>query len=231
MKSSSAIAAFRAGQVRNYQIRLKAPGAGHEPALFVEDTASAIEDQVVVAAYLIDVEERNPVLFRQVSQHGLAVFLLAGGEGRGGEVDDSLGSRRHQLLHGIGVVATAFPKVAIVPDILADGDAEDSISQLQDLRLCRRLKVAVLVKYIVSGKQRLFKGPLHPAITKKGGRVEERTAHLTRIGLGQAHQKRREIGKLFGQVAQDGPTALYKIGIEEQVAGRVAEQCQLGGDG
>ena len=155
-------------QVRYYQILLKAPRPGHKPALFVEDTASAIEDQVVVAAYLIDVEEGNAVLFGEVRQHGLAVFLLAGGEGRSGEVDNGLGSRRHQLLHRIGVVATMLPKVAIVPDILADGDAEDRVLELQDLRLCRRLKVAVLVKDIVSGKQRLFKGPLHPALAQAG---------------------------------------------------------------
>jgi hypothetical protein len=98
------------------------------------------------------------------------------------------------------------------------------------LRLSRRLKVAVLIKDIVGGKERLFKSLLHPPPAKKRSRVKKWTANIIPIGLGEAHQYGWQVGKLPGQVMQSGPAALYKICVEEQVARRIAEQRQLGGN-
>jgi hypothetical protein len=58
------------------------------------------------------------------------MHLLANGKRRRREIDYRLSSRGHQLLYGIGVIAAAPAEIAVVPDILADGDPEDRSPQL-----------------------------------------------------------------------------------------------------
>ena len=59
------------------------------------------------------------------------------------------------------MVAPALPEIAVVPDILADGDAKDGAFEAQDLGLRGRLKIAVLIEDVVGGQQCLAKGSLH----------------------------------------------------------------------
>ena len=60
-----------------------------------------------------------------------------------------------QLLDRIVVIAAALPEVAIVPDVLADADAEPPAAELEDLRAVKRLEVAVLVEDVVGRQERL----------------------------------------------------------------------------
>jgi len=153
------------------------------------------------------------VLFGQLFKHGLPVLLLSHSEGRCGEVDDGTSALPGQLRHRIGMIATATPEVGIVPDILANGYPQPLRTQLQDLSLSCRLKVAILVEDVVCGKQALLECPLHFSMPQQGGAVEERPAHRAGIGLGQAHQDRWQIPCLCSQAAQAGPATIYKIRV------------------
>ena len=53
------------------------------------------------------------------------------------------------------MIAAALPEVAVVPDVLADADAEPAAAELEHLRAVERLEVAVLVEHVVGRQQRL----------------------------------------------------------------------------
>ena len=73
----------------------------------------------------------------------------------------------HQLLDRIVVVAAALPEVAIVPDVLADADAEPAPAELEDLRAVKRLEVAVLVEDVVGRQQRLAESLLDAPVAEQ----------------------------------------------------------------
>ena len=89
--------------------------------------------------------------------------MLAGRERRRRQVDDRLGAGADQLLDRIVVVAAALPEVAIVPDVLADADAEPRAAEVEHLRAVERLEVAVLVEDVVGRQQRLAEALLDAA--------------------------------------------------------------------
>ena len=93
-------------------------------AVGVEGAAPAVEDEVVVAAELVDVGDRHAVLARHAAEHLFAPPVLAGRERRRRQLTIDVGAGADQFLDRIVVVAAALPEVAIVPDVLADADAE-----------------------------------------------------------------------------------------------------------
>ena len=75
-----------------------------------------------------------------------------------------------QLLDRIVVVAAALPEVAIVPDVLADADAEPPAAEVEDLRAVERLEVAVLVEDVVGRQERLAESPLDASVADEAPR-------------------------------------------------------------
>ena len=141
---------------------------GH--AARVERAAPAVEHQVVVAAELVDVDERHAVLARHAAEHLLAPLVLAGRERRRRQVDDRLGAGADQLLDRIVVIAAPLPEVAIVPDVFADADAEPPSGDLEDLRAVERLEVPVLVEDVVGRQQRLAEALLDASAARAAPR-------------------------------------------------------------
>src|SRR5262245_55489531 len=97
------------------------------------------------------------MLARHAAEHGFAFRVLAGRERRRGQIEDRVSARAHQLDNRIVVIAAALPEIAIVPDVLADADAEPPTAELEHLRTMERLEVAVLVEHVVRGEERLAK--------------------------------------------------------------------------
>src|SRR6266536_3010707 len=62
-----------------------------------DDEAAAIEEQIVVAADLIDVDHRHILLARDVAEHRLAHALLADGKWRRREVQQDLGAEQARI--------------------------------------------------------------------------------------------------------------------------------------
>ena len=103
-------------------------------------------------------------------------------------------SRQH--LDGILMIAAALPEIAVVPDVLADADAQPPAVQLQDLRSAGRLEIAVFVENVVGGQQGLVKRRAHVAILQQHRAIEQRPAHFRRIGRGHTHQQRGRRGQV-----------------------------------
>ncbi len=106
------------------------------------------------------------------------------------------------------MIAAALPEVAIVPDVLADADAEPHAAELENLRSVKRLEVAVLVEDVVGRQQRLAEALLDPAAPKERRRVEERPSFVRRIRLGQPDEHRRQPGQLAGEAFEPFPAVL-----------------------
>ena len=133
-----------------------------------------------------------------------------------------------ELFDRIVVVAAALPEVAIVPDVLADADAEPPAAELEDLRAVERLEVPVLVEDVVGRQERLAKALLDAPVADERRGVEERPAFVGRIRLGQADERRRRPTEVVrASVVERVPASLHEVRAEQQIARQVADQRQL----
>ena len=140
--------------------------AVEEVALGVEHQRAAVEDQLVLAADLVDVDERRVAVGRPGGEHPLAVGGLAAVVRRGVDVDGELGPAVG--LHGERTVGA--------PDVLADADADVDAAdhvQLQRVGLAARREVAGLVEHGVVRQQALAVGAEDPPVGAHGGGVEQ----------------------------------------------------------
>ena len=102
--------------------------------------AAAVEDKLVVAADLVYKRDRYAVLARAEREHLPPQRLLAETVGARGEVEDDLAAPSLDGVgHGVGHVAflarprgAAAPEVAVVPRVLANGDADALAVELED---------------------------------------------------------------------------------------------------
>ena len=129
------------------------------------------------------------------------------------------------------VVAAALPEVAVVPDVLADADAEPRAGHVEHLRALERLEVAVLVEDVVGGQQRLAEALLHASAPQQRRAVVERATLVGRIGFRQPHQHRRTVGEFAGQRIQLRPAPGHEGFRQQEVAGQVADEGKLGRHG
>ncbi len=221
----------RAVHVADDYVGVERTAAGDRRSRGVERAAAAVEDEIVVAAELVDVRERHPILQRHAAEHLLAPAVLAGGERGRRQVDDGFGARAHQLFDRIVVIPPALPEVAIVPDVFADADAQPPAAKSQDLRSVERLEVPVFVEDIVGGQKGFPKPLIDGAAVGERRRVEQRPSLVGRIRLGQADQHRREVVELARELVQLIPAAPDEAGTQQQIARQVADERQLRRDG
>src|SRR6185369_16192852 len=109
-------------------------------------------------AYLIDDGDGEAILLCHVAEHFLPQGLLAGVEGRGGEVKDGLRAGFGEGFDRVLMITAALPEIAVVPDVFADADAKSYAVQLQNLGAVEGLEVAVLVEHVVCGEEGLVEG-------------------------------------------------------------------------
>jgi hypothetical protein len=135
-----------------------------------------------------------------------------------------------QLLDRIVVIAAPFPVIAIVPDVLADADAEPPAADVEHLRAVKRLEVAILVEDVVGGEQRLAEARIDAAAAQQRGAVEQRPPFVGRVRFRKADEHRRKAGGLAREIAEHVPAAADKVAVEQQIARQIADQRQLGRD-
>jgi hypothetical protein len=101
----------------------------------VEGEAAAVEDEIVLSPDLIHEGEGSRPPARGRAQHARPQVALLDRVGGGGHVDDELGPRRDERLHGVAAIEAARPEVSVVPDVLADRDAEAPAAERHDADL------------------------------------------------------------------------------------------------
>ena len=196
-----------------------------------ERAAAAVEDEVVVAAHLIHIEHRRVVLGCEASEHSFAQQILAGGERRRREIDDGFSARSGQVPNRVEVIAAPLPEIAIVPDVLADADAETPIANLEDFRTARRFEVPVLVEHVVGRKERLAEPLADRAVLQKHRGVEERASFIRAIRLRQADDDGGAVRERAGERRERVPAAADEAFAEQEIARQVAGECELRRDG
>ena len=153
--------------------------------------------------------------------------MLADGERGRGQIDDGLRTRADQFFDRVVMVPATLPEVAVVPDVFADADPEAMTSQLENLRAVERFEVPILVEDVVGREQGLAEALHDPSVAEEGRGVEQRSAFLGLIGLGEADERRGAAFQLRAKRLQSIPASRDKAGAEEQVARQVAYQREL----
>ena len=190
---------------------------------------ATVEDQGVVASDQIAHRDREPVPARRGAQHPAPDLRLAHGVGRGGDVDDHLRSSRDQLLDGVAQVPRLLPELLVVPEVLADGDAQPRSRHLdQRSRLRRGIEVATFVEDVVRRQQALpDDGGDATALDESDGVVQAGAG--APVALGKSNQRRNAIEHGIGrQLLQHGPATIDELTQLEEVFRRVAAERELG---
>ena len=195
--------------------RAELRAAGEQVALGVEGERAAVEDELVLAADLVDVDQRRVGVGGAGGQHPLAVGRLAAVVRRGVDVDRQLGAAVG--LHGERTVGA--------PHVLADADADldaADLVQLERIGLVAGREVAGLVEDGVVGQETLAVGADDLAAGADGGGVEQVAVLVDVADDGGA------VARAGGELGQRGLVVGDEAGLEHEVLGRVAGDRQLG---
>src|SRR4030042_837191 len=185
---------------------------GDELSFFVQNQAAAVEDKLVLPADQVIKSENSHAVRGAGGNHPLAVAAFTEVIGRGADVEDNLGAGVSLCGGGPG----------LVPDILADVDADVDTGDGIDRAGITRPAVAVFIEDAVVGQEHLVVGADMLAVVDNGGGIVN-----ILVGIDKADDQgdsRRGCHHLFQrpQVFRD------KLRFEKQVFGRVAADGKLG---
>src|SRR5208282_2576646 len=116
--------AFSRNRIEEDQIFLKSERLRRDFSLRRQGHARAVKNQAIVAAHLVDVND-GPVM---VSSNGLKHFQpkspLVDGVGRSRNIQKHGNSLPDEFSYGIAVIPALGPEVFVVPDVLANRNAQ-----------------------------------------------------------------------------------------------------------
>jgi hypothetical protein len=84
-------------------------------------------------------------------EHLLPDLLFSNRERRSGDIDDKISTRCGKVPDGIGLVPSPVPEIPVIPDVLAYGNPDGMVFQMEDLCTQGRFEIPVLIEYIVGG--------------------------------------------------------------------------------
>src|SRR5258705_182446 len=155
--------AFSGDRVEEYEIFLKGFGLRGDVAVGRKGHAGAIEDQRIIPANLVDVDDRAVVLLGDGAEHFDAQRALINGVRRSGDVEKDASSLLDKFGDGVAGVARLGPEIFVVPNVAADAEfGEDGKFSAAALGLFREVENAggVAFKVADSGIE-LSEGYLH----------------------------------------------------------------------
>ncbi len=184
----------------------------HQRAIGVQHEGSAVEDQFVLAADLVEVDERQSGLRHPRGRDVEALLRLAAPIGR---------TIRHQQHLGAGL-GEALDDVA-GPDVLADRDAETNAAKIHRARQRPRREDALFVEHAVIGQV-----DLEP--NRDGAPVEQRigVVDLAPFLPRQSDEhSRTAVSGLAGEPLAGIAAHILKGRLEDQILGRIAGEKEL----
>src|SRR6185437_14574362 len=216
------------GGVENDEIFFERMRAGDEIAFGVEADAGTVENETVVAADLIDVDDGNFVMAREGAEHVGAEVALVEIVGRGGDVNEDVSSLPYELGDGIAIVEALRPIIFVVPGVFADGDAELLVGEFDIGLRARGLEVTGFVENIVSGEKHFALAKSDFAVAKERGAIRGRLAGLD-LGFANVTDDggKRHFG---GKFAEGGLVAFEEGGTFDEILRRVAAEAEFGKD-
>ena len=149
-------------QVDEHQVGVELRARRHQRAVGSHDQRVAVEDELVLAAHLVDVGNGAARLGHPPAQQGQTLGVAAPVVGRGVQVHDHVRPGSTLVRHG----------PVVEPHVLADGDADPRPCDTEERRqLGARHEPALLVEDAVVGQEALAVDPRHPSARADGGRV------------------------------------------------------------
>ena len=127
------------------------------------------------------------------------------------------GSRRYKPLR---------PEILVVPDVLANRDAELAAVEHERLDVFGRFKITVFVKNIVGRQQAFGRAPDDFPVLQNGGGILQRAAGPFGISVHKADAERNR-ADFAGGFRQRGEIGLDEIVAQQQIARRVAAEKQF----
>jgi len=215
-------------EIHHTQVLTEGGHAQQQAAAGVAHHGAAVEDQLVVAADGVAVDDRALHALRGVLDQLGAHRTLALVPGTRGKVQDQVAAGGREGLDRVGAtVEQARADRGMIPDVLADRQADATSFKFHDSGLGGGLKIAVLVKDVVRGKQGLARHGQDLSLLAEGRRVQERAAKAGLIGDHGA----KDGGNLANEgedLAQGFLHVADKALLQEQVTGRISAEHQLG---
>ena len=188
----------------------------------------AVEDELVVAADLVQVDERPPMLDGLLPDHVTAQRGLAHRERARRDVDEQVDAGGREIRNRIARIQLPRPERRVVPDFLADRHTETHALERHRRSSARAgLEVAVFVEDVVRRQQRLRVARDDAALVAENGSVEERLAAARGVALDAPDENPQRVIR-----ERCDAIALREVGVDEaaviqQVARRVARRGQL----
>lgn len=221
---------MRVGQIDDAEVFGEGGEAGAEGAGGVADEAAAVEDELVVAADGVDVDDGAAEGAGGVGDEGLADVAFVVVPGARGEVDHEVAFLGRELAGGIdAAIELTRAEGGVRPDIFADGDANAAAGVFDDERAGGGFEVAVFVEDIVGRQEALVGGGDDLAAMNEGGGVERGPAGAGGVSLDRADE-RGDVADVRGDFAEGVFAIGNEAAFEEQVARRVAADDELGED-
>jgi hypothetical protein len=87
------------------------------------------------------------------------------------------------------------------------------------------------VEHVVGGQERLAEPLVHSPAAQEHGAVEQRTALGGWIGFGKPDEHGGQIGRLARERCKRIPAGANECRVEQQIAGQIPDECELGGHG
>ena len=191
------------------------------------EEAASVEDEFVVCAYLVEVEDRGLELGGGSCEGGESALDFSSGKGARGEVDQEVG--------GLGIVERVVPVagsergVVAGPEVFADRENECSAAEADGSESLSRQEVSGLIEDIVGGEEEFVVSGEDAAVVDE----ERGILQLVRSGLvgkGKTDEEGWAPDRSAGEGEECLGDRLVESGPVEEVAWRIACECEFGGD-
>ncbi len=164
------IALIGAGVEEN-EIFFERFGAGDDFAVRGHGEACAIEDELIVSADHVDVDEREAEALGGGAEDVFAFVTLADIPRRGVDGNDDLRAFVHEFFDWVALIAAVLPELLIVPAVFADGEGDFGAGQFEDFLRCARKEIAGFVEDVVVREQHFDLLKYDAAVLEDGGGV------------------------------------------------------------
>lgn len=195
--------------------------AGEELAAGGGDHAAAVEDEFVVSADDIDVDDGAAAGAGGVGDESEADVFLRAVPGAGREIQEEIELAGAQRFDRIDVVETARSDRVVRPDIFADGETDTLAVELHDGGFLGGFEITVFVKDVVGREEAFAGGGGDAALFAKRGAIESGATLAGSVGLDGA-----EYGGDNADLGGDFAGGLLNIrdeaALKKQIAGWVA---------
>jgi hypothetical protein len=204
----------------------EAAGLEADTAAGFHREGGAVEDQLVLPAHLVDIEQRQPVALAGAAEDPVALRTLADVGRAGVDRDDQVRRRIGQTAEGVEGVVLRL----VVPAVLADQQAHLHAGHAQHAgHVGAGLEVAALVEDVVGGQQLLGVAQQHLTGLQHQQGVVQRLARAL-VRQRQAHHPVQGLQLARGglQRGQALGHAVNEAGLLQQVHRVVAGERELG---